>query len=77
MGSNPQLQQRIDELAVHYVDRMGEMGGECDFVKDVAICSATRHHVDIRCAGRRRAVNAETHPGVIGSTDPDGLGRLT
>ena len=38
MGSNLRnLQQRIDELAVHYVDRMGEMGGECDFVKDVAI----------------------------------------
>lgn len=38
MGSNlRKLQQRVDELAVSYVDRLAEMGGECDFVKDLAI----------------------------------------
>lgn len=38
MGGNlRKLTARIDELAAHYVDRLGELGGECDFVKDVAI----------------------------------------
>lgn len=38
MGSNlRKLQARVDELADIYIDRMADMGGECDFVKDVAI----------------------------------------
>ena len=38
MGSNlRKLQARVDELADMYIDRMADMGGECDFVKDVAI----------------------------------------
>ena len=38
MGSNlRKLEGRIAELATEYVDRLGELGGECDFVKDVAI----------------------------------------
>jgi cytochrome P450 len=38
MGDNlRKLQGRIDELATEYVDRLGDFGGECDFVKDVAI----------------------------------------
>ena len=38
MGSNlRKLQARIDELANHYVNRLLEFDGECDFVKDVAI----------------------------------------
>ena len=31
------LSGRIDELAVEYVDRLGELGGECDFLKDIAM----------------------------------------
>ena len=31
------LADRIEQLAREYVDRLGELGGECDFVKDVAI----------------------------------------
>ncbi len=31
------LTDRIEQLATEYVDRLGELGGECDFVKDVAI----------------------------------------
>ena len=31
------LAGRIDELAVEYVDRLGELGGECDFLKDIAM----------------------------------------
>lgn len=38
LGANlRRLAHRIDELAAQYVDRLGELGGECDFVKDVAI----------------------------------------
>jgi cytochrome P450 len=38
MGANlRKLQGTVDELAAGYVDRLGELGGECDFVKDVAI----------------------------------------
>ena len=31
------LSGRIDELAARYVDRLGELGGECDFLKDIAM----------------------------------------
>ncbi|GAA0938886.1 cytochrome P450 [Actinocorallia libanotica] len=31
------MQERIDELARQYVDRMVELGGECDFVRQVAV----------------------------------------
>jgi cytochrome P450 len=36
-GNVKQLQARVDELAKHYVDRMAELGGTCDFVNDVAL----------------------------------------
>ena len=73
MGSNlRKLQQRVDELAVHYVDRMGEMGGECDFVKDVAIWFPLRVIMSIF------GVPEEDEPLMLkltqelfGSTDPD------
>ena len=43
MGSNlRKLQTRVDELADKYIDRMANMGGECDFVKDVAIWYSLR-----------------------------------
>ena len=38
LGSNlRRLADRVDELAVEYVDRLAAFGGECDFVKDVAM----------------------------------------
>lgn len=38
LGSNlKRLAGRIDELAREYVDRLAAFGGECDFVKDVAV----------------------------------------
>lgn len=38
MGSNlRKLQSRVDQLATHYVDRMLDMQGHCDFVKDIAM----------------------------------------
>ena len=48
MGANlRKLQTRIDELAELYVDRMAEMGGECDFVKDIVIWYPLRVIMDI------------------------------
>ena len=38
MGHNlRKLQDPVNALASEYVDRLGELGGECDFVKDVAM----------------------------------------
>ena len=38
MGHNlRKLQEPVNTLAARYVDRLGDLGGECDFVKDVAI----------------------------------------
>ena len=73
MGGNlRKLQQRVDELAMHYVDRMGDMGGECDFVKDVAIWFPLRVIMSIL------GVPEEDEPLMLkltqelfGSTDPD------
>src|SRR5581483_10825015 len=31
------LEERMHELAVRFVDRMVELGGECDFVRDIAV----------------------------------------
>ena len=36
-GSVKKLQDRVDELARYYVDRMASMDGRCDFVNDVAL----------------------------------------
>lgn len=38
MGKNlRKLEARVSELARQYVDKLADLGGECDFVKDVAI----------------------------------------
>ncbi len=73
MGGNlRKLQSRVDELAVQYVDRMLEMGGACDFVKDVAIWFPLRVIMSIL------GVPEEDEPLMLkltqelfGSTDPD------
>jgi cytochrome P450 len=36
-GNVKKMQARVDELAKFYVDRMADMGNECDFVNDVAL----------------------------------------
>ena len=73
MGSNlRKLQARVDELADMYIDRMADMGGECDFVKDVAIWYPLRVIMSIF------GVPEEDEPLMLkltqelfGSTDPD------
>jgi hypothetical protein len=73
MGSNlRKLQDRVDELADEYVSRMADMGGECDFVKDVAMWFPLRVIMSIL------GVPEEDEPLMLkltqelfGSTDPD------
>ncbi|HEY1827226.1 MAG TPA: cytochrome P450 [Acidimicrobiales bacterium] len=36
-GALRQMEERMSELAVRFVDRMGELGTSCDFVKDIAV----------------------------------------
>jgi cytochrome P450 len=68
-------QARIDELARHYVDRMRELGGECDFAQDIAQPYTLRVIMDIY------GVPAEDEPlmmeltqGIFGAADPEYLG---
>ena len=73
MGSNlRKLAGRIDELAMLYVDRLGELGGECDFVKDISTWYPLRVIMTIF------GVPEEDEPlmmrltqELFGSTDPD------
>lgn len=73
LGKNLQrLEGRIQELATMYVDRLAELGGECDFVKDVAIWYPLRVIMDIL------GVPAEDEPLMLkltrelfGPADPD------
>jgi len=73
MGTNlRKLQPRVDELAAMYVDRLAELGGECDFVKDVAIWYPLRVIMSIL------GVPEEDEPLMLkltqelfGSSDPD------
>ena len=41
------LEGRIREIAADHVDRMGDMGGECDFVRDVALTFPLRVIMEI------------------------------
>ncbi len=73
MGANlRKLQARVDQLAKMYVDRMVDLGGECDFVKDVAIWYPLRVIMEIL------GVPEEDEPLMLkltqelfGSSDPD------
>ena len=66
------LTGRIEQLAAHYVDRLAGLGGECDFVRDVAIWYPLRVIMSIL------GVPEEDEPlmmkltqEMFGSTDPD------
>ena len=71
-GSLRRLAGRIDQLAAEYVDRLADLGGECDFAKDVAIWYPLRVIMSIL------GVPEEDEPlmmkltqELFGSTDPD------
>ena len=73
MGSNlKRLEGRIAELATEYVNRLADLGGECDFVKDVAMWYPLRVIMSIL------GVPDEDEPQMLkltqelfGSADPD------
>jgi cytochrome P450 len=73
MGTNlRKLQSKVDELAERYVERLADLGGECDFVKDVAIWYPLRVIMSIF------GVSEEDEPLMLkltqelfGSSDPD------
>ncbi|MEM7101176.1 MAG: cytochrome P450 [Pseudomonadota bacterium] len=73
MGTNLRnLQGRVDELARAYVDRLADMGGECDFVKDVAIWYPLRVIMSILGVPEEdEAFMLKLTQELFGSTDPD------
>ena len=71
-GNLRRVESRIEELASQFVDRLEELGGECDFVKDVAIWYPLRVIMSIL------GVPEEDEPLMLkltqemfGSSDPD------
>jgi hypothetical protein len=73
MGNNlRKLQGRVDELAAMYVDRLAEFGGECDFVKDVAIWYPLRVIMTILGVPEKdEALMLKLTQELFGSQDPD------
>ena len=60
------LKTRVDELAKRYVDRMRDIGPECDFVTDVATeFPALRDPFPARPAGGRLPADAQADPGDV------------
>ena len=73
MGTNLQkLQARVDQLAAMYVDRLADLGGECDFVKDVAIWYPLRVIMTILGVPEEdEALMLKLTQELFGSSDPD------
>lgn len=73
MGPNlRKLQGEVDRLARLYVDRLADMGGECDFVKDVAIWYPLRVIMSILGVPEEdEALMLKLTQELFGSQDPD------
>ncbi|NLA35975.1 MAG: cytochrome P450 [Actinobacteria bacterium] len=68
-------QPRIDELAERYVDRMRELGGECDFAKDIAQPYTLRVIMDIYGVPEEdEPLMMDLTQGIFGAADPEFLG---
>lgn len=68
-------QERIDELADRYVERMRELGGECDFAKDIAQPYTLRVIMDIYGVPEEDEPKMlELTQGVFGAADPEFIG---
>jgi cytochrome P450 len=68
-------QPRIDALADQFVDRMREMGGECDFAKDVAQPFTLRVIMDIYGVPETdEPLMLELTQGLFGAADPEFMG---
>ena len=73
MGANlRKLQSKVDALAAKYVDRLVDLGGECDFVKDVAMWYPLRVIMSILGVPEEdEALMLKLTQELFGSTDPD------
>ena len=73
MGANlRKLQADVESLAEQYVDRLVDLGGECDFVKDVAIWYPLRVIMSILGVPEEdEALMLKLTQELFGSTDPD------
>lgn len=73
MGANlRKLQGKVDELAVKYIDRLADMGGECDFVKDIAMWFPLRVIMSILGVPEEdEGLMLKLTQELFGSTDPD------
>ena len=68
-------QPRIDEIAEHFVERMRELGGECDFATDIAQPYTLRVIMDIYGVPESdEALMMDLTQGVFGANDPEFLG---
>ncbi len=71
-------QPRIDELADLFVDRMREMGGRCDFAKDIAQPFTLRVIMDIYGVPEEdEPLMMDLTQGIFGANDPEFLGDAT
>jgi cytochrome P450 len=68
-------QPRIDELADLFIERMRELGGQCDFAKDIAQPYTLRVIMDIYGVPEEdEALMLELTQGIFGASDPEFLG---
>jgi len=68
-------QPRIDELADLYVQKMRDLGGECDFAKDIAAPYTLRVIMDIYGVPEEdEPLMLELTQGIFGSADPEFIG---
>lgn len=68
-------QPRIDELAERYVQQMRDLGGECDFAKDIAQPYTLRVIMDIYGVPEEdEPLMMDLTQGIFGAADPEFLG---
>lgn len=68
-------QPRIDELADHYVQKMRDLGGTCDFAKDIAQPYTLRVIMDIYGVPEEdEPLMMDLTQGIFGAADPEFLG---
>jgi cytochrome P450 len=69
-------QPRIDDLADHFVARMRELGGACDFARDIAQPYTLRVIMDIYGVPEEdEPLMLELTQGIFGAADPEFLGN--
>jgi cytochrome P450 len=70
-------QPRIDQLAEHFLDRMRDLGGECDFARDIAQPYTLRVIMDIYGVPEEdEPLMLELTQGIFGGSDPEFVGDV-